>query len=58
MLRSVNNMAVINLINLEKRLRLLQKLFNGTKVLELDDGDEFTKIINTALPNFSAALDN
>jgi len=27
-------------------------------VLELDDGDRFIKVINIALPNFSAALDD
>ncbi len=57
-LRSVNNITAINLINLKERLRLLQKLFNRTKIFELDNSDKLTKTINTTLPNFSAALDN
>ena len=57
-LRSINNITAINFINLEKRLRLLQKFFNGIKILELDNGDGLIKIINTALSNFSAALNN
>ena len=58
MLRSVDNITAMNLINPKERLRFLQELFNGTKMLELDDGDGFMKIINITLSNFSAALNN
>jgi len=57
-LRSINNIAAINPINPEEKLRFLQKFFNGIKILELDNGDRLTKIINITLSNFSAVLDN
>ena len=57
-LQSINNITAIDPINPEERLRLLQELFNGTKILELDNDDGLTKIMDIIFPNFSATLNN